>query len=223
MGTRAKARTLAAQAIQKGDAVGWFEQLYAEAGGSTATIPWAEMRPNPNLVQWYETGGKDRLRGPALVVGCGLGDDAEFLAAQGVAVVAFDISPTAIAWCRRRFPGSRVEYCVQDLFASPKEWQRAFGFVMEAYTLQAFPGKVRGTAQERMVEWVAPGGRLLVIARGREATEPEGDLPWPLLKTEFELFVRLGLTEAAFEDYVEREPRPVRRFRGEYVRVEVST
>jgi hypothetical protein len=109
------------------------------------------------------------------------------------------------------------------LFAPPAEWRRKFGFVIEAYTLQAFPATVRGTAQERMAEWVAPGGRLLAISRGREATEPEGDLPWPLLRTEFELFVRLGLTEAAFEDYVEREPRRVRRFRGEYVRVEVST
>ncbi|MCC5670705.1 class I SAM-dependent methyltransferase [Nostoc sp. CHAB 5784] len=38
----------------------------------------------------------------ALVIGCGLGDDAEAIASLGFEVTAFDISPTAIAWCQER-------------------------------------------------------------------------------------------------------------------------
>ena len=56
------------------------------------------------------------------MVACGLGDDAEALAAAGWRVTAFDISPAAIAWCRERFPASPVDYQVQDLSAVPSSW-----------------------------------------------------------------------------------------------------
>ena len=45
----------------------------------------------------------------ALKIGCGLGDDAEYLTETGMEVTAFDISETAIRWCHERFPDSRVE------------------------------------------------------------------------------------------------------------------
>jgi len=63
------------------------------------------------------------------VVGCGLGDDAEALAQQGFQVTAFDISPTAIAWCEKRFPDSQVKYQVADLFALDPAWHHKFDFV----------------------------------------------------------------------------------------------
>ena len=55
----------------------------------------------------------------ALVVGCGLGDDAEFIAGLGFSVVAFDISASAIAAAQQRFPQSTVRYRVADLMAAP--------------------------------------------------------------------------------------------------------
>jgi protein-L-isoaspartate O-methyltransferase len=42
----------------------------------------------------------------ALVVGCGLGYDAEFLARLGYAVTGFDVAPTAIERAVRENPGS---------------------------------------------------------------------------------------------------------------------
>ncbi len=69
----------------------------------------------------------------ALVVGCGLGDDAEFLSQQGFTVTAFDVSPTAIAWCKQRFPGSTVSYHVTDLFEPSAKWLSSFDFVLEYY------------------------------------------------------------------------------------------
>ena len=50
----------------------------------------------------------------ALIIGCGLGDDAEALAKLGFEVTAFDISTSAIAWCQQRFPDSTVNYLVAD-------------------------------------------------------------------------------------------------------------
>lgn len=77
---RALARRLAADAVSNGKPLEWFETLYREAGGDASVIPWADMRVNPNLAAWLEREGVDGTGGRALVVGCGLGDDAEALA-----------------------------------------------------------------------------------------------------------------------------------------------
>jgi hypothetical protein len=43
-------------------------------------------------------------------------------------------------------------------------------------------------------------------------------MPWPLTKEELTDFLRLGLREVSFEDYLDDEVPPVRRFRVEYRR-----
>ncbi len=72
-----------------------------------------------------------------LDVGCGLGDNAECFAAEGAKVTAFDFVADAISWAKRRFPQSKVDYRVEDLFALPKDWRDQFDLVHECYTLQA--------------------------------------------------------------------------------------
>lgn len=198
----------------RGDALGWFEALYQQAGGNPDVVPWADMTANPNLVAWIENEGVVAGGETALVVGSGLGDDAEYLARAGFDVVAFDISTTAIAWCRRRFPNSAVHYCVADLFQPPAEWLGRFDFVFEAYTLQVLPPELRRDAAPRIARFVAPGGSLLVISRGRDAAEDPGPLPWPLTRDEIEGFAACGLDPVSFEDYIENEEKPVRRFRA---------
>ncbi|HWE64187.1 MAG TPA: class I SAM-dependent methyltransferase [Chloroflexota bacterium] len=216
---RARGQRLARESLAQGDPTGWFETLYASAHGDAHAIQWADMAANPNLVAWLEGA---RLRGDgkrALVIGCGLGDDAEELARAGFAVVAFDISPTAIAWCHERFPDSPVRYVVADLFASPCDWQGMFDLVLEAYTLQVLPADSRPPAIEHIASYVAPGGRLLVICRGRDVGDDPGRMPWPLTRGELELFRAHGLRELRFEDYIEHEASPTRRFRVEYQKV----
>ncbi len=94
---------------------GWFEELYQRASGSWGRVPWADLAANPHLVEWLGA-SEARASGKAcLVVGCGLGDDAEALSTAGFSVVAFDISATAIQACRSRFPGSQVEYAMLSL------------------------------------------------------------------------------------------------------------
>jgi SAM-dependent methyltransferase len=208
---RAKARQLAQEFIQRGDATGWFEQLYTQAQGNEQAIHWADMEVNPNLIGWLDRrniGGTGKL---ALVVGCGLGDDAEELARRGFEVVAFDIAPTAIAWCRQRIPQSPVEYVVADVFDPPRGWQGRFDFVLEAYTLQVLPAAVRSKA-------IACIAGLLVICRGRSAEEPPGNLPWPLTTEELDGFKSAGLRQVHVEDYFDQEEPKVRRFRVEYQR-----
>ena len=215
---RAQARQLAQEFVQRGDATGWFERLYAQAQGNEQSIYWAKMEVNPNLVGWLDRRngqGKGQL---ALVIGCGLGDDAEELAHRGFEVVAFDIAPTAIAWCQKRFPHSVVAYVVADVLDAPRGWQGSFGFVLEAYTLQVLPAAVRSKAATCIAGLLAIAGTLLVICRGRSPQEHPGDMPWPLTKEELDVFTRAGLRQVQFEDYFDQEEPPTRRFRVEYQR-----
>lgn len=47
---RATAREIARKHLEVGDPLGWFEDLYSQAGEDTSIIPWADMMPNPNVV-----------------------------------------------------------------------------------------------------------------------------------------------------------------------------
>jgi SAM-dependent methyltransferase len=203
-----RARELAAQSRVSGDPVGWFEQLYQEQEQGLSTVPWADLKANPNLLEFSGAGKK------ALVVGCGFGDDAEQFAKWGFETTAFDVSPTAINACKRRFAENLVTYVAADLLQPPAEWAGGFDFVLESYTLQVLPPELRPTAIKNVAGFSRDGGTILLIARGREENEPEGQMPWPLTRREVQLFTGFGLREGSFEDYFDRESPPVRRFRA---------
>ncbi len=189
-----------------------FESMYVQAQGDPAAISWADLVPNPNLVRWLEGNNIDGAVKQALVVGCGLGDDAEELAQRGFATTAFDVSSTAIRWCRRRFPTSDVKYVAADLFRIPGAWKEFFDFVLESYTLQVLPVDLRPQAMTAIAALVAPGGTLLLVARGRDDDDPPGNSPWPLTREELGGFNSHGLVEQAFQDFMDDESPPVRRF-----------
>jgi SAM-dependent methyltransferase len=204
---------LAEESQARGDATGWLERLYAEARRDPEHVPWADGEPNPNLTEWLDR--RAVHGGRALVVGCGLGDDAEELAARGYDVTAFDVAPSAIEWARTSHQDTRVDYVVADLLHPPAEWTQAFDLVVEIYTVQVLRGEPRREALLALPGLVAPGGTLLLIARGRDDDEDEGDLPWPLTKHELSIVAQL-LTTESFEDYHDAEDR--RRFRVEWRR-----
>jgi SAM-dependent methyltransferase len=178
--------------------------------------------PNPNLVTWLDNHWISEAGKKALKIGCGLGDDAEELARRGFDTMAFDISSTAIVWCQRRFPGTSVHYVIADLFTAPQNWRGTFDFVLESYTLQVLPIGLRQKALADIAGFVRPGGTLLVITRGREHTDPEGKMPWPLTIEDLNGFKSFDLTETVFEDYMDKEEPSVRRFRVVYTRQEIS-
>ncbi|HEU0131903.1 MAG TPA: class I SAM-dependent methyltransferase, partial [Mycobacteriales bacterium] len=157
-------------ALGSGSHTEWCERVYADAGGDADRVPWADRRPNPNLTAWLDT--RATHGGRALVVGCGLGDDAEELARRGYDVTAFDVSPTAVGWAAARHAGSGVSYVRADLLHAPAEWAQAFDLVVEVYTVQVLRGEPRREALLALPGFVAPGGTLLVVARGREEDDP---------------------------------------------------
>ena len=215
---RKTARQFARKYLQKDDPLGWFEALYSTAEGDQDIIPWADMHPNPNFVDRLDSNHIIGTGKKALKIGCGSGDDAEILAERSFDVTAFDISSSAIAWCRKRFPLSSVNYIIQDLFESPLSWNQAFDLVLEVYTLQVLPPELRPSAIEQIAGYVAPGGTLLVICRGREPEDDPGQMPWPVMREELKGFEQQGLREISFEDFIDNENPPVRRFRVIYER-----
>jgi SAM-dependent methyltransferase len=213
-----RARTLAAEAAGAGDETGWFERLYSEAEAGIAVVPWADGEVNPNLVEW--AAGMDGTGKRALVVGCGLGYDAEYLAGLGYAVTGFDVAPTAIERAIRENPGTAVSYVAADLLDLPASWTGAFDLVVEIYTVQPLYGPVRERALTALHGPVAPGGTLLVIARATNDENPERDpaaMPWPLTRRELGL-AGGPLRTAGVEQFMDGDDPPKLRWRAEFRR-----
>ncbi|HLP86984.1 MAG TPA: class I SAM-dependent methyltransferase [Nostocaceae cyanobacterium] len=173
----------------------WFETFYAESQGDTSQIPWAKLTAHPYLQDWLNTHTPKKEQPTALIIGCGLGDDAEAFAQKGYQVTAFDISPTAINWCQQRFPDSKVNYVVADLLATPPAWHQAFDLVYECRTIQGLPINIRSQVTQAVADLVAVEGILLVISSFRENEAETDGPPWRLSASEFAQFTQLGLTE----------------------------
>ena len=169
----------------------YFEAIYRNADGDRDRLGWTRPGPEPMLTAWLDK--EPHAPGRALVVACGVGDDAEYLASCGWDVTAFDVSPTAIQWCRERFPNSPVDYQVADLFELPQIWRRAFDLVAEVWTIQSIPPQQTGQAIDSIAELVADGGTLLVATLTSDIAEPGNGPPWPVRLEALNRFTEGGL------------------------------
>lgn len=189
------------QRLAQGDNTGW-DLAYAAAEGHAERVPWAGAGPRQDVLAWQQ---KRQLVGngeAALVIGCGLGGDAVFLAELGYRVTAFDISPTAIAWCKYSFPNTTVDFQVADMFAPPKGWHGAFDLVLEDYIVQALPPAIRREAVAAVAAFLAPRGLLLAVGQGIDDVDLRAGPPWPLTQSELALFEEVGLIKS---EYVQAE------------------
>jgi SAM-dependent methyltransferase len=208
---------LAARYAAAGDPTGWFEEFYSQAEGDIEKVYWADRAASPRLLDWLACHPGDGSR-RAVVVGCGLGDDAEAMAAAGHRVTAFDIADSAVAMCRARYPDSGVHYQVADLFDHPGAWHHGFDLVYECNTIQILTGDLRVKALRAIAELVAPGGSALVSCRSCGNGEEGNVLPIPLDREEIAGFVRVGLVEVDFGAYDDDQNPPVPHFFAVYER-----
>jgi len=213
MGADDDTRRLSAASLAAGDPTGWFERLYAEARDGHAEIPWDRPEPSVNLIEAGLPAGEGRA---ALVVGCGLGRDAEYLAGLGYATTAFDISATAIRQARERHPGTAVDYQVADLLDPPARWRQRFALVLESNNVQALPRELRGAAIAAVSGFVGPGGTLLVLAAAKTGRGDDGP-PWPLTRAEVESFAGDGLETASIDEFPAADDPLDRRWRAVFV------
>jgi SAM-dependent methyltransferase len=81
-----------------------FDKLYRgeptfEGGSAPTAIPWDVHQAQPRLMEVEALGG---ISGEVLDIGCGLGDNAIYLASRGHSVTGLDGSQAAIEEARRR-------------------------------------------------------------------------------------------------------------------------
>ena len=213
---RERTKEIQAEFAEKGDALGWFDALYREAAGDNERIPWADLQPNKFLRRFAEQTNLQGNNRKALVVGCGLGDDARYLHDLGFRITAFDISRTAIEWARRLHHDTDIEFFTADLFDAPKEWFAAFEFVLEVYTIQPLPLEMRLQVIDAIANFVEFRGKLLVVTRGREDDEIPLELPWALSRKDLSRFEVNRLQQIYFEEMFGDEEPAIKRFVLEY-------
>jgi SAM-dependent methyltransferase len=195
-------RGLAERHLLDGDPLGWFEPVYRAAKRDVGAIPWAHPAPHPYVVDWLDDPPALLAVDRAVVVGCGLGDDAAELARRGLDTTAFDIAPSAVRWARRRFRRSGIDWRVENLLELPDDLVGAFDLVVEVRTVQSLPGVVRDAAMQAVASLAAPGGLVLAVtllATRAELTERAEGPPWPQAPAELAAYRAGGLEQVVLE------------------------
>ena len=178
--------------VEEGRPVDWFETLYAGSSTDGEGVPWANMTTHPSFADWLSKNPLDGKGKSALVVGCGMGDDAVELESLGFQVTAFDVSVSAVKFCKQRFPDSKVNFVQADLLQPQAQWHQDFDFVLEIFTIQALPPKYEEEVIGSIAGFAAPEGQLLVIAEvSAEERSFENGPPWVLTPDHIDAFVAL--------------------------------
>ena len=141
-----------------------WEQATGHRGGPI-------IAPNPYLAS--ETSGL--VMGSALDAGCGEGAEAIWLASAGWQVTAVDISTEALSRAAERasaigLPPERVQWVEADLGVWDPD--RQFDLVTTHYAHPAMP---QLDFYQRISNWVAPGGTLLIVGHLHSSDTPDHD------------------------------------------------
>ena len=193
---------LVSEHLGAGRPTGWFEPLYAAAFGRREALPWAADGPHAHLVDWLDAPVAEPPGDRAVVVGCGIGDDAAELARRGWRVTAFDIAPSAVRWARRRHRRVEVDWRVQDVLDLPDGWIGGFDLVVEVHTVGSLPGVVRDGAMDAVGRLAAEGGVVLVVtllATSAEHAQAWVGPPWAQAPSELATYRASGLVRLALE------------------------
>jgi SAM-dependent methyltransferase len=145
----------------------YWEQHWDQA--HVADSASTEGGPNPHLGR--EVAGL--APGTALDAGCGTGADAIWLAGHGWRVTAADISATALNRAAARAAGAMVAERVTWLEADLTTWLPSGRFDLVA-TSYAHPAMSQLAFYDRISDWVAPGGTLLIVGHLRVPADNDG-------------------------------------------------
>ncbi len=188
--TQASATRMMLLEIESREVAARFEHIYQTASGDPSCVPWYHHAgPNSAVVEWLNRKAPCLVRPGArtVVVGCGLGDDVIELTSRGYDAMGFDVSPTCVAWARKRFPVEAERFIQADILDLPSRMKNRFDLVIEAFTIQAVSPSLREKTIEGITSLVKPHGVVMVLARRRDDSVPLSSCecaPYPVCEQE---------------------------------------
>lgn len=160
-----------------------FDALYrgespAEGVPAVTTPPWDTKAPKENVISWQEAG---LVHGDVLDIGCGLGDNAIYLAGHGHRVTGLDISATALIAAERRALDARVDVPFAVADATRLEgYTDAFDTVVDSGCYHCLDEEGRRQYAVAVHRAARPGATLLLSAFS-DANAERGDWPRPMV------------------------------------------
>ena len=160
-----------------------FDALYrgespAEGVPAMESPPWDTKAPKETVVGWQESG---LVRGDVLDIGCGLGDNAIYLANRGHTVTGLDISPTALITAERRAKDAGVEVIFAVADATKLEgYTDAFDTVIDSGMFHCLDDDGKRSYLTALHRATRASARLL-MACFCDAQPDEGPFPRPVV------------------------------------------
>lgn len=146
---------------------------------------WNTMKPAPALVEWLPKLKLAKQR--VLVLGCGEGHDAAFIASKGHQVTAVDFSSEALKRAQERYSQhNNIRWVHADVFKLPTNFESHFDFIFEHTCFCAVRPQRRDELIRVWRKCLAPEGYLFAIVF---ANQNRNGPPWG--GTEFEMRSRL--------------------------------
>ena len=130
----------------------FWDQFHRERQESGNDLDWEGVWTAPFLAPLRQAGVRTILE-----LGCGTGNDAARLAAEGYSVTAIDVSSEAIGQAQAKY-GSLASFLVADITQQLAFPDGSFNAVMSNVAVHMFPDRVTRAVFAQVERLVRPGG-----------------------------------------------------------------